>query len=395
MFFFPIGTDAPIYHFPWATIGMIALNTVVWIATFGSDLDAFDRYLLPKREGITPLQCITSNFLHEDFFHLLGNMLVIWTFGIIVEGKVGWWRFVLIYLGIGFFECAIEQVIQWKAVDESPSFGASAIAYGLIAISLIWAPRNDVNIFYFYWILIFIGSGVKEVPVLVFGWLSFAFSLLMAWLTGFAMESEMFHLLGALLGGCVGVGMLKLSLVDCENWDIFAVMQKREGKKPKKSGKRRAKRDSAPPDRNGFIEPKSELPGSFKRSVAALQSALEEGNIDLAVDEYSRAARRDGPPQEESLELITALLQRQRWDDAVVIMVDYLRERSIKNVYVRLKLAETLILRLQRPKQGLKVLSKLDGVAMSPNNQSARSKLAARAEAIADDAPFELIVEDW
>jgi membrane associated rhomboid family serine protease len=374
---------------------MVALNTVVWLCTLGADVDSLERYMLPKGEGITPLQCITSNFIHEDFFHLLGNMFVVWAFGLIVEGKVGWWRFLLIYLGVGFFECAIEQAIQWKAVDEGVSFGASSIAYGLIAISLIWAPRNDVSVFYFYWIFVFAGAGVKEVPILLFAWLSFAFSLLVAWLTGFAMDSEMFHLLGALVGLIFGVGMLKLNLVDCENWDFFAVLQKREGKKPIKSGGRRSKKKSTPSDSNGFIEPKAERGASSGRAVAALRDALEKRNIDLALDEYARAVRRDGPPQEESLALMNSLLERGRWEDALVVMADYLREHTVKQTYVRLRLAETLILKLQRPKQGLQVLSKLEGVELSPTNQAARDKLIARAEAIAEDAPLELKLEDW
>lgn len=365
------------------------------LATLGSDFESLEGYMLTKGHGVTAIQCVTSNFIHEDFFHLVGNMFVIWAFGIIVEGKVGWWKFLLIYNAIGFSECAIEQIIQWNVDDESASFGASAIAYGLIAISLIWAPKNDVNVFYFYWILIFAGAGVKEVPVMVFAWLMFAFSLLVAWLTGFEMDSEMFHLLGALAGVGIGVGMLKLNLVDCENWDIFAVMQKREGKKPKKSGRIKQKRKTPPPDSNGFIEPKQPPSASSNRAVLALREALREKNLDHAMDEYARAARRDGPPQEESLQLATALLEKQRWDDAVVVMVDYLREHSVKATYVRLKLAETLIAKLKRPKQGMRVLSKLDGAALSAVNRNAKEKLEVWATAIAEDAPLELTVEDW
>ncbi len=38
------------------------------------------------------------------------------------------------------------------------------------------------------------------------------------------------HTIGAILGILVGIAMLKLRWVDCENWDIFAVMERRAGK---------------------------------------------------------------------------------------------------------------------------------------------------------------------
>ena len=44
-----------------------------------------------------PWQWLTANYMHADIFHLLGNMFVLWGFGLVVEGKVGWWRFLLIY----------------------------------------------------------------------------------------------------------------------------------------------------------------------------------------------------------------------------------------------------------------------------------------------------------
>jgi len=38
------------------------------------------------------------------------------------------------------------------------------------------------------------------------------------------------HSVGALLGFVIAVVLLKFKWVDCENWDLFAVMQGRQGK---------------------------------------------------------------------------------------------------------------------------------------------------------------------
>ena len=118
--FFPYRTDAPVYHFPWATLGVIAITTLVYVAqantqrfdyliNFDSDegferteegegeeptLDEDDdqifwtgdglaRYrrtwidecALQWGEGIKPHQWVTANFLHGGWFHLIINML--------------------------------------------------------------------------------------------------------------------------------------------------------------------------------------------------------------------------------------------------------------------------------------------------------------------------------
>ena len=49
-----------------------------------------------------------------------------------------------IFLGVGFVQCGLEQLIS-LATDEGFSLGNSAIVYGLMAMALVWAPRNDLN----------------------------------------------------------------------------------------------------------------------------------------------------------------------------------------------------------------------------------------------------------
>jgi membrane associated rhomboid family serine protease len=115
----PYATDAPIYHWPYATVGLIAVNTVVglliwpvlWFAE-GDDPRLILLGLFVLQYGFfNPVAWITSNYLHADPIHLVGNMVLLWAFGIIVEGKIGWWRFLLLYNAIGFFQCGLEQVL--------------------------------------------------------------------------------------------------------------------------------------------------------------------------------------------------------------------------------------------------------------------------------------------
>jgi len=59
-----------------------------------------ERHLLRYSE-LAPDRLFTSMFLHGGFGHLLGNMFFLWAFGIVVEGKLGWWKFLGVYMTIG------------------------------------------------------------------------------------------------------------------------------------------------------------------------------------------------------------------------------------------------------------------------------------------------------
>ncbi len=57
--------------------------------------------------------------------HLVGNMFFLWGFGLVVEGKLGWWRFLLLYLTIGAIYSVIIQTSMLGAT-EGGALGASA-----------------------------------------------------------------------------------------------------------------------------------------------------------------------------------------------------------------------------------------------------------------------------
>src|SRR5688572_17077130 len=111
----PYNTDAPIYHWPYATLGTIILNALIYlgITSLGPESQEwiYQHFILIYGEW-NPLQWLTSNYMHGGFMHVLGNMIVLWGIGIIIEGKVGWWGFLAIYNGIGVVQSGIEQTLM-------------------------------------------------------------------------------------------------------------------------------------------------------------------------------------------------------------------------------------------------------------------------------------------
>ena len=69
-------------------------------------------------DGLHPLQWVTNNFMHSGFFHLAGNMIFLWTFGLVVEGKLGWWRVLARVLGLAAGESA---GMQFSCTRKPPS----------------------------------------------------------------------------------------------------------------------------------------------------------------------------------------------------------------------------------------------------------------------------------
>ena len=188
----PWNTDAPIYHFPFVTIGLIVINTGVFFATLQS-YDA-EQWMLAFGEGLVPYQWVTSVFMHAHLGHLLGNMIFLWAFGLVIEGKLGWWRFLLVYLGLGIVQSAVVQICMQH--EPGCALGASGAIYGLLAMALIWAPNNEMNCVGLLGLRLFhVDISILAIVTLYVGW-----EIVKVCLNDFAMSSAMLHLAGAIPG---------------------------------------------------------------------------------------------------------------------------------------------------------------------------------------------------
>ncbi|BCT93385.1 hypothetical protein LYSHEL_24090 [Lysobacter helvus] len=91
---------------------------------------------------------LASTFLHADPLHLFGNMLFLVALGLLVEGAIGPWRFLVVYVlgGLG----ASAASLAWHWGEATAGLGASgAIAALMGAFCFIWG-RQRVR--FFFWI---------------------------------------------------------------------------------------------------------------------------------------------------------------------------------------------------------------------------------------------------
>ena len=433
MIVIPTGTDAPIYHWPYATVGMIILNVALLFAvppvagTVRLDendqviedtetVSNFERYSLAIGDGrLHPVQWVTHNFLHFGFMHLIGNMLFLWAFGIVVEGKLGALKFLLAYLTIGTLHGAFVQILLRNSGMDQHAAGASAVIYGLLAVCMIWAPRNELNsiviiligfrTLVFHWDLYYTTVALLYIGEQAFG--------LVFWgtLGGKVMISELGHLSGAFWGAVVAIVLVKAGLVDCEGWDLFALWKKRrklagdwekrgrrldhEKMVLRSSMKARAKARFSHDSYGGEGDQLS-LEERSSMAVRRIRSLIDDGQIPAAMEAYVKATRAlmNWPSQSDLYELIKAMHARGAEADSVRLMRDHCRYYPANSAKMRVKLAQILIRDFQRPVAALRVLEEIPTGSLPADLEAARSKLTRKAQQLLDEGVLELEGDD-
>ncbi len=146
---FPYGTDARVRYWPHTTVTLIAICFLVFLAELISPKVGL-ALSLDIGNGLRPYQWITANLVHVEFGHLLWNMLALWVFGLVVEGKLGWSRSLAVYLAIGVAPCAVDQLL-FLGAKQAYFCGASGIVFGTMAMSVVWAPENAVLFVWAWW----------------------------------------------------------------------------------------------------------------------------------------------------------------------------------------------------------------------------------------------------
>jgi membrane associated rhomboid family serine protease len=396
--FIPYSTDAPVYHFPKATIGLIATNVVVHVVARVVPPEQVRPFLMELGTGLHPLQWLTHNFLHADFFHILFNMIFLWSYGIIIEGKLGWLAFLACYLGIGTAHGAVIQA-AFLGADRGYVLGASAAIFGLMAMAQIWAPRNEFSIFVFLFIGFRVIARTFDVPI--YAWALFqivtegatvGFQAMMG--VG-VLGSSLLHLSGALWGLVLGVAMVKLKLVDCEGWDVFALAAKsRKLKKDWEARGKRLARGEGLSDRR-VRELKQERKSPEQRAEIArekIAEALSDRDPIAFLDGYERLTRalQGPPPAAELKEMIRALHAATMWAASVRPMREYLALVPVGSERIRLRLAAILVRDLERPAEALRVLGQIPGDSLTAELDAARRQLETQAHRRIEEGAIEL-----
>ena len=163
----PIRDDQPRVTTPLVTYFLIALNVAAYISKlslsdraqtllmyqFGVVPQFVERALhgaLPIAAAIVPM--FTSMFLHANFWHIVGNMWVLWIFGDNIEDYLGHTRYLLLYLASGIAAAILH--VLFNQGSHIPTVGASGAIAGVMGAYFLLYPRARVLtwVFVFVWL---------------------------------------------------------------------------------------------------------------------------------------------------------------------------------------------------------------------------------------------------
>jgi len=138
--FIPYRAKNPPEHFPWATVSLIAVNVIVFLATSEMGLlvreDAVRGYALIHTDFWSYRQ-ITALFLHNDLLHLAGNMLFLWILGGPLEGRLRVPLYLVLYLFSGLAGSVAHDLFLGTMHPTQYSLGASGAVMG-VAGAYLW-----------------------------------------------------------------------------------------------------------------------------------------------------------------------------------------------------------------------------------------------------------------
>lgn len=90
-------------------------------------------------------------WMHADIFHLLGNMLLLWVAGGVLECFWRRWAFILLYVLSGLAGMTAHHLANAHSLV--PMIGASGAIAGLIGAFIVGYPRSRIRIAYFVLVL--------------------------------------------------------------------------------------------------------------------------------------------------------------------------------------------------------------------------------------------------
>ena len=158
----PLKDDVPSETFPFVTLGLVALNVLVFLyqASVGVGGDPRAAEAVVFEFGATPCRLtgacgvpgdfpspvatiFTSMFLHGGLLHVGGNMLYLWIFGDNVEDTLGHARYLALHLLAGVAAAASQVAVHPRS--PVPMIGASGAVSGVLGAYILLFPFASVH----------------------------------------------------------------------------------------------------------------------------------------------------------------------------------------------------------------------------------------------------------
>ena len=365
---------------------MVFLNVMIFVMQVTMPEQA--EFFLLHYGSFNPVSWFSSICMHSSIGHLIGNIVGLVLFGVIIEGKVGWWRFALIYFAIGVPACALEQTIM-LFFPGGASLGASGVVYGLIAMAMIWAPENKMSFSYLYVIFFRPVMGTFQVSFLALGFFAIGWQYIIAAFTMFQMSSAVLHLMGAIPGFAIAVMMIKLRQVDCDGYDMLSVWAGTRGQRTLTVAEEKRQNEEAEKRRlaNKRI---------FEEGLVKVNQYIERGHHEMALKRFEMLQRKKNSLKMSEPQLVKIIKAFNGAPDmetklkAIPVIKTYLEHYDTYRVSFSLMLARTHLIMESRPRKALRVVQTLDWNQLNPKQKQFTRKLIQLAKDEIKDGVLEV-----
>jgi len=110
---------------------------------------------------LDPFKMFTSVFTHADIWHLLGNLFFFYCFARTIETQISMAGYLLAFVT---FVLVTNLAFAFSATSNIPTIGLSGVVWGYMGMFLLRYPRDKVNVF--VWFVLILKT--IEVPTFVF-----------------------------------------------------------------------------------------------------------------------------------------------------------------------------------------------------------------------------------
>lgn len=221
MILIPYRLETSYSRVPISNAAIIGLTTVSYIFT------EFNVYSLELVKGMVLRdwnlwQMIGNMFLHADIFHLVGNMIFLWVFGNAICSSVGNIAYCFIDLFLGIFASASHLIF-----NGAPAIGASGAINGIVGMTLVVFPVNELNCFYAFYFFFMGKAGTFKTKSFWMIALWFVFDIF-GILIGGGHTAYWAHLGGFVAGILLGIALLAFKVVETFEPTLLEIISGKE-----------------------------------------------------------------------------------------------------------------------------------------------------------------------
>jgi len=99
------------------------------------------------------LRMVSAAFSHGSWTHLIGNLFFFFAFAAAVEIILGWWKYLLLILGLAIGTHLAYSLTSLGVAAPAPTVGLSGVVMGMMGMFAWFLPKHGIRCF--FWFLVF------------------------------------------------------------------------------------------------------------------------------------------------------------------------------------------------------------------------------------------------